>query len=317
MIKYQVLTFVMTLFIYSSCNQVVDEVVEHEDRNEKLINDSSNQLKNTFIPPELPSSIVFASEKIPLQSLDIKEGLDRELVVNNFWHSNTFFYFKRANRWFPIMKEILEEECIPTDFLYLAVIESGLTQATSPSGAKGFWQFMPSTATDYDLEVNQNVDERMHIAKSTRAACKYLKKAYDKLGSWVLAAAGYNRGVNGISRAIESQGVDNFFDLRLNEETSRYVFRIIALKMIMENPEDYGFYFTESNLYPPHKTKSVEVTQTIPNLVAWSLEQDITLKTLTLLNPWIKGTSLVVSRNKSYEILLPENTEQLSPYKGL
>lgn len=317
MIKYQVLTFVMTLFIYSSCNQVVDEVVEHEDRNEKLINDSSNQLKNTFIPPELPSSIVFASEKIPLQSLDIKEGLDRELVVNNFWHSNTFFYFKRANRWFPIMKEILEEEGIPTDFLYLAVIESGLTQATSPSGAKGFWQFMPSTATDYDLEVNQNVDERMHIAKSTRAACKYLKKAYDKLGSWVLAAAGYNRGVNGISRAIESQGVDNFFDLRLNEETSRYVFRIIALKMIMENPEDYGFYFTESNLYPPYKTKSVEVTQTIPNLVAWSLEQDITLKTLTLLNPWIKGTSLVVSRNKSYEILLPENTEQLSPYKGL
>lgn len=317
MIKYQVLTFVMTLFIYSSCNQVVDEVVEHEDRNEKLINDSSNQLKNTFIPPELPSSIVFASEKIPLQSLDIKEGLDRELVVNNFWHSNTFFYFKRANRWFPIMKEILEEEGIPTDFLYLAVIESGLTQATSPSGAKGFWQFMPSTATDYDLEVNQNIDERMHIAKSTRAACKYLKKAYDKLGSWVLAAAGYNRGVNGISRAIESQGVDNFFDLRLNEETSRYVFRIIALKMIMENPEDYGFYFTESNLYPPYKTKSVEVTQTIPNLVAWSLEQDITLKTLTLLNPWIKGTSLVVSRNKSYEILLPENTEQLSPYKGL
>lgn len=317
MIKYQVLTFVMTLFIYSSCNQVVDEVVEHEDRNEKLINDSSNQLKNTFIPPELPSSIVFASEKIPLQSLDIKEGLDRELVVNNFWHSNTFFYFKRANRWFPIMKEILEEEGIPTDFLYLAVIESGLTQATSPSGAKGFWQFMPSTATDYDLEVNQNVDERMHIAKSTRAACKYLKKAYDKLGSWVLAAAGYNRGVNGISRAIESQQVDNFFDLRLNEETSRYVYRIIALKMIMENPEDYGFYFTESNLYPPYKTKSVEVTQTIPDLVAWSLEQDITLKTLTLLNPWIKGTSLVVSRNKSYEILLPENTEQLSPYKGL
>lgn len=317
MIKYQVLTFVMTLFIYSSCNQVVDEVVEHEDRNEKLINDSSNQLKNTFIPPELPSSIVFASEKIPLQSLDIKEGLDRELVVNNFWHSNTFFYFKRANRWFPIMKEILEEEGIPTDFLYLAVIESGLTQATSPSGAKGFWQFMPSTATDYDLEVNQNVDERMHIAKSTRAACKYLKKAYDKLGSWVLAAAGYNRGVNGISRAIESQQVDNFFDLRLNEETSRYVYRIIALKMIMENPEEYGFYFTESNLYPPYKTKSVEVTQTIPDLVAWSLEQDITLKTLTLLNPWIKGTSLVVSRNKSYEILLPENTEQLSPYKGL
>lgn len=317
MIKYQVLTFVMTLFINSSCNQVVDEVVEHEDRNEKLINDSSNQLKNTFIPPELPSSIVFASEKIPLQSLDIKEGLDRELVVNNFWHSNTFFYFKRANRWFPILKEILEEEGIPTDFLYLAVIESGLTQATSPLGAKGFWQFMPSTATDYDLEVNQNVDERMHIAKSTRAACKYLKKAYDKLGSWVLAAAGYNRGVNGISRAIESQGVDNFFDLRLNEETSRYVYRILALKLIMENPKGYGFYFEKSDLYPPYKTKSVTVSGTIPDLISWSLEHDITYKILKLLNPWIKEETLIVHDDKTYEIVLPENSEQLTPNKGL
>lgn len=317
MSKKFIFIFITFIVTFSACNQYSerdDEVVYSE----KMVSDDTLKIqKNTFIPPNLPSTIAFANEPIPLESIDVIEGLDREMVVNNFWHSNTFFYFKRANRWFPLMKEILKEEGVPTDFLYLAVIESGLTQATSPSGAKGFWQFMPGTAKDYGLEVNLTIDERMHISKSTRAACIYLKKAYNKLGSWILAAAGYNRGVNGISRALEKQSVDNFFDLRLNEETSRYVYRILALKLIMENPKGYGFYFEKSDLYPPYKTKSVTVSETIPDLISWSLEHDITYKILKLLNPWIKEETLIVHGDKSYEIVLPENSEQLTPNKGL
>lgn len=272
--------------------------------------------KNTFIPPTLPTSISFASENIPIKSWDIKERLDREMVVNNFWHSNTFFYFKRAHRWFPIMEEILKEEAVPTDFLYLAIIESGLTQAISPSGAKGFWQFMPNTAKDYGLVVDAAIDERLNVVKSTRAACKYLKNAYTKLGSWTLAAAAYNRGVYGISKALESQRVDNFFDLLLNSETSRYVYRILALKMIMQAPEKYGFYFEESDLYPPFNTKSVEVSETIPDIVAWCVERNITLKIFKLLNPWVKGTELFIPPNSTCQLLLPKNSEQLSTFKG-
>lgn len=313
MSKYFIFFFALIALIFSACDQNTNE------KNQISVlssDDSLKQQKNTFIPPKLPSSIIFATENIPLKSLDVKEGLDRELVVNNFWHSNTFFYFKRAYRWFPLMEKILNKEGVPTDFLYLAVIESGLIQATSPSGAKGFWQFMPTTAKDYGLEVNAYIDERMHIAKSTRAACKYLKKAYDKLGSWVLAAAGYNRGVYGISSAMDTQEVDNFFDLRLNEETSRYVYRILALKLIMETPEKYGFYFKDSDLYLPYETKAVKVSKSIPDLIAWSADHNITIKILKILNPWIKGERLFVSPNKTYEILLPKNTEQLSPFKG-
>lgn len=316
MIKYPILFFsILFLFI----NLLGCQQKGSTPKNQNIVEEASDsiiQKNNAFIPPKIPEFILFAGENIPLKTIDIREALDRELVVNNFWHSNTFFYFKRANRWFPAMEKILKDEGVPTDFLYLAVIESGLTQATSPSGAKGFWQFMPNTAKDYGLEVSINIDERMHVSKSTRAACKYLKKAHSKLGSWVLAAAAYNRGVTGINNALEAQKVDNFFDLNLNEETSRYVFRILALKLIMQSPKKYGFYLKKDDLYPPFKTKTITVSKTIPDLVTWSKEQGISMKILKMLNPWINGKSLPISTNKSYELLIPKNAEQLSIFKG-
>ena len=196
----------------------------------------------------LPESIDFAGEKTPLDAPDIQERLDKELLVNTYWQSNMMLLLKRANKYFPLIEEILEEEGIPSDFKYLAVIESGLENVRSPKGAKGFWQLMPATAKEYGLEVNTNVDERYHIEKATRVACKYIKKAKNRFGSWSLAAASYNRGIYGTNRLLDRQLVDSYYDLLLNSETGRYVFRILAVKEIMTNPERYGFVFISEDL---------------------------------------------------------------------
>lgn len=268
-----------------------------------------------FSAPTLPKTIKFADEEIDLSDIDIRERFDRELVVNNFWHSNTLFYFKRANRWFPIMKKILEEENVPIDFVYLAVIESGLDQVTSPSGARGFWQFMTVTAEEYELLISDEIDERYHVEKSTRAAALYLKKAHNQFGSWILAAAAYNRGKAGIERDMEYQYSSNFFDLHLNNETSRYVFRILAVKHIMEHPKDYGFIVPNETLYPEISMKRVTIEKSIDDLPKWAIENGVNFKIFKKLNPWVISNKLTINPKEQIEVYLPGENEQLQPYK--
>ncbi|PWH85169.1 lytic transglycosylase domain-containing protein [Brumimicrobium oceani] len=274
------------------------------------------QIENHFVVPEVPNSIFFAGDSISFKDLDIKERMDNELVINNFWHSNTIMMMKRSNRWLPMMKEIFKEEGVPTDLVYISIIESGLQNVTSPSGAKGFWQFMEPTAKEYGLIVNHQMDERYHVEKSTRAACQYLKNAHKKFNSWILAAASYNLGMYGISSNLERQKVDNFFDLSLNPETARYIFRILAVKMVFENPEKYGFYIDKESLYPEYVTKDIVIDTSIPNLYEWSVQQGISIKILRKLNPWIRGKDFVVKEGEVFTFKIPKNNEQLGLFKG-
>lgn len=254
----------------------------------------------------LPESIDFAGEKTPLDAPDIQERLDKELLVNTYWQSNMMLLLKRANKYFPLIQEILEEEGIPSDFKYLAVIESGLENVRSPKGAKGFWQLMPATAKEYGLEVNTNVDERYHIEKATRVACKYLKKAKNRFGSWTLAAASYNRGMYGTNRLLDRQLVDSYYDLLLNSETGRYVFRILAVKEIMTNPERYGFVFNSEDLYNPIPVKKIGLDTAIANLAEFAKEKEINYKILKIHNPWLIENHLNNKSRKYYEISIPE-----------
>ncbi len=253
----------------------------------------------------LPVNMSFCGERVPLEITDVKERLDRELIVNINLHSATSLIIKRASRYFPDIEPILKRNGIPDDFKYLCVIESALTNATSTAGAKGFWQFMPETAKEYGLEVSSTIDERYHIIKATEAACSYLKKAYNKFGNWTLVAAAYNRGMAGIERQQIAQGVTDYYDLYLNEETSRYVFRILALKEIMLNQDKYGYVFAKDELYRPVKTKTVTVNANIDNLQMWALDQGINYKILRLHNPWLIDTTMLVMTGKTYEIQIP------------
>ena len=207
-------------------------------KKEPIESNSAYQIKGITIP----NSIRFAGEKVPVRRVDIRERLDRELLSNSYFHSNTMLLIKRANRYFPVIDTILRSEGVPEDFKFLALIESSLDPiAVSPAGAVGFWQFLKSTGSEYGLEVNNEVDERYHLEKSTRAACRYFKKAYEKYGSWTLAAASYNIGQRRITEELRRQKVDNYYDLLLVDETSRYVFRILAIKQILNDPFAYGF----------------------------------------------------------------------------
>lgn len=255
---------------------------------------------------QLPEVLDFAGETTPLDAPDIRERLDKELLVNTYWQSNMMLLLKRANKHFPLIEKILEEEGVPSDFKYLSVIESALENARSPKGAKGFWQLMPATAKEYGLEVNSNVDERYHIEKSTRAACQYLKKAKNRFGSWTLAAASYNRGMYGTNRLLDKQLVDNYYDLLLNSETSRYVFRILALKEIMSNPQRYGFIFKAADLYHSIPVNKIGLDTAITNLAEFAKEKQINYKILKIHNPWLIENHLNNKSRKYYEIEIPE-----------
>jgi len=255
---------------------------------------------------KLPEVFFFSDEEVPLDAPDIRERFDKELLVNTYWQSNMMLLLKRANKWFPTIEAILKEEGVPEDFKYLAVIESGLENLRSPKGAKGFWQLMPGTAKEYGLEVNTNVDERYHIEKATRVACKYLIKAKKRFGSWTLAAASYNRGMYGTQRLLDRQLVDNYYDLLLNPETSRYVFRILAVKEIMSHPERYGFIFEDTDLYQPIPVKKVGWDIPITNIAEFAKEQGVNYKVLKIHNPWLIENHLNNKSRKYYEIELPE-----------
>lgn len=253
----------------------------------------------------LPEKIDFSNEIAPLHLADVKERLDREMLVNINLHSATTLILKRANRVFPIIEPILKKNNIPDDFKYLAVIESGLVNAVSPAGARGIWQFMPETAKEKGMEVNDFVDERYHLEKSTEAACKYLNEAYAKFGNWTLAAAAYNGGMAGITKQIDHQKVSNYYDLLLTEETARYVFRILALKAIMQNPEQFGFSVPKEQLYHPIETKKVMVDSTINNLALFAKNMGINYKILKIHNPWLRDKKLENKFKKTYILEIP------------
>lgn len=253
----------------------------------------------------IPDKLEFAGETVPIATPDAKERFDRELLVNVYWHSNTLLSIKRAYRWFPIIEPILKANEIPDDFKYLAVIESALTNAVSPAGARGFWQFLEGTATEYGLEVNEQVDERYHVEKSTYAACHFLKDAYDRHGSWAMAAASYNMGAGGLQRQVERQGQSLYWDLLLNEETSRYVYRILALKEIFNHADQYGFVIRPVDLYEPYRYTTVTVDSTISNLADYAIQLGTNYKNLKLLNPWLRENYLRNKERKVYEIKIP------------
>jgi len=254
---------------------------------------------------KMPAYLDFAGERVPLEDPDIYERMDRELHVNTYWQSNSIFYFKRANKYFPTIERILAENGIPDDFKYLALIESGLMNATSSAGAKGFWQIMKATGRENGLEVNKNVDERYHLEKSTKVACTYLKKAYDKFGNWTTAAASYNAGRSGIIKRLDKQKATNYYDLLLGEETSRYVLRIIAAKEIITNPQKYGFKYDAEDLYSPVQTRTITVDKVIPNIAAYAKTQGLSYKQFKILNPWLRENVLNNASHKKYKIKLP------------
>lgn len=251
---------------------------------------------------DIPEKLSFANEQLPLTILDVRERLDRELLVNTYWQSQTLFLIKRKERWFPVIEPILKANNIPDDFKYLALAESGLTNVVSPSGAAGFWQFLEATGTQYGLEINSEVDERYHLEKATVAACAYLKEAYAIFKNWSLVAASYNMGIDGIKRQMEKQGASDYYDLLLVEETARYVFRIVALKEICSNPLHYGFHLRKRDLYPPYTFKLVTVDTPITDLPNFALSQGINYKELKLLNPWLRTPTLTNKSKKKYTI---------------
>jgi membrane-bound lytic murein transglycosylase D len=254
---------------------------------------------------ELPEQLSFAGEAVPMDVTDVRERLDKELHINTYWHNNTIFLIKRASRWFPQMEEILKAHNIPEDFKYLPLIESGLMNDVSPKEAVGFWQILKSSGKELGLEITHEVDERYDPLKSTEAACKYLKKAHDKFGNWTMVAASYNRGMGGMERAIENQKVSSYYDLFLNEETSRYVFRILACKEIIENPTRYGFIINPRHLYQPESVRYITVNETIQNLVDFAQKSGTNYKLLKRHNPWLREDKLTVKKGKVYSIALP------------
>lgn len=253
-------------------------------------------------PVNIPEKIEFAGELVPVANFDVKESLDRELLINTYWQSQTLLFIKKAPRYFPVMDSILTQAGVPTDFKYLAVVESGLSNVTSPAKAVGFWQFLKGTAQDYGLEVNDEVDERYHLEKSTRAAAKFLKDSYEKYGTWALAAASYNTGRRSLSQQIIRQKTRNYYDLVLGEEAGRYVFRLIALKMILEHPENYGFIVADDEKYVPVTYKLVRVNTPVNHWADWAHEHHINYKTLKVLNPWLRDNKLSNTNHREYFI---------------
>ena len=274
-----------------------------EDSEEVLQRAISNNYR--IYSPILPDTLSFAGEKVPLSTYYVHEGLDLEVITNMYRHSSTMLYFKRANRYFPIIEPILKKNGIPSDFKYLCVIESGLTNATSPAKAQGFWQFIPSTGANYGLTVNDEIDMRNNLTASTEAACKYIRSLYNKFHSWTAAAAAYNCGENGLARRISKQSTDNYYDLWLNSETSRYVYRILAMKLIMQNPQKYGFHLRQCDLYPPIPTRAATLSGQNVDLYEFARSNGTSYKMLRMLNPWIQTDVLKNKSNQKYMVQLP------------
>ena len=271
---------------------------------------ASSPVFSTTASPDIPTSVTFAGEKISFDRLDMAERLDRELTGIIYGQTTTELCFKRANRYFPALAKILKEQGVPLDFLYLAVTESSMDyNAYSSAKAAGMWQLLAGTGRDYGLEVTDEVDERFDPEKATVAACKYLKAAYRKYGHWPTVAASYNAGMQKISGELSKQKVDNSFDLYLVQETSRYVFRIIAYKLVMESPKRYGYRFSRKHLYQPVDYTTVEVTGGVASWIDWAQAKGLTYAQLREANPWIRSTKLTNSGGKTYKVRIPKQSE--------
>ena len=254
---------------------------------------------------KIPDELTFAGEKVPTELYDIKERMDRELLVNTYWQSNGLLLIKRAHKYFPIIEPMLKKYGIPDDFKYLAVAESGLENNSSSAGAAGFWHFLKSSAKEYGLEVNQNVDERYNLEKATKVAADYLKKSKKRFGTWTLAAAAYNAGNARIARNLKKQQVTDYYDLLLNSETSRYVLRIVALKEVLSYPKKYGFEFEKEDLYTSPTTRTVKVDTVITNIASFAKGFNTNYKELKLHNAWLRENKLNNKSRKLYKITIP------------
>ncbi len=264
----------------------------------------------------IPQHLEFAAEKVPLTDFSIREAMEKELLINTYWPSQTLLLEKRANRWFSIIEPILKRNNIPEDFKYIALVESQLTNVASSQGAAGFWQFIQPTAKGYGLEITEDVDERYNVAKATEAACKYFNEAYQQFNNWTLVAASYNLGMTGIKAQLDKQKVNSFYDLLLGDETSRYVFRILAMKEIISRPKVYGFLLRKKDLFPPILTKKLVIDSTISNLAEFALLFKINYKILKLYNPWLRSNVLTNTEKKKYTIELPEGSVNMYDIDG-
>lgn len=277
-----------------------------------IINEQSGEKTTVSIPEhtgvklfELPEKLNFAGEEVPMDQSDILERMEREIYVNAYWYSNTILMMKRAGRFMPTIEPILKKHGIPDDFKYVALVESGLMNVVSPAGARGFWQFMDNTAKELNLEISNDVDERYHLEKSTEAACLYLKKAYAKFGNWTSVAASYNMGMSGLARRKNEQQVSDYYDLLLNEETSRYLFRILAFKTIFEDPKSFGYDIHPKNFYAMPLLQDFKVDNNIEDLAVWAKRKNSNYKNLKLYNPWLRTNKLNPKKGKTYIIKLP------------
>ncbi|MBL6876485.1 MAG: lytic transglycosylase domain-containing protein [Chitinophagales bacterium] len=282
----------MSLFI--NCQEAGDSMLDNGLNAPQRIN-----------PVRISGDVFFANERVPLNDQEVRERFDRELLVNTFWHSNTMLNYKLSSKYFDDIEQILEENGVPGDFKYLAVAESGLRNVVSPAGAAGYWQFLKSTGLEYGLEINNEVDERYDYVKATSAACDYLKDAKEKFGSWTLAAASYNIGMAKLYKRLNEQQVSNYYDLYLNSETSRYIFRILSYKMVFENPDKYGFNFVDRDLYQPYQFNQVVVENSIEDLAQFAIDNGTSYKMLKIVNPWLTSTKLTISVGNSYTIKIP------------
>ncbi len=304
------LTVALTVFLLVSFSRKQNppvtgeapEIGETENMHPVVTRSSLSQVITSI---DLGKPYDFAGEAVPKDNFDAMERLERELLVNSYWHSSTLLNIKTTQRFFPVIEPILQREGIPDDFKYLAVAESNLRNATSPAGARGIWQFLKATGTHYGLEINSEVDERNHIERATEAACRYLKDYYKQFGSWTLAAAAYNMGGPRLKSRLAEQKAGTYYDLNLNEETSRYVFRILAIKEILQEPRTFGYFVEENDLYQPLDYKTIAVNTSIASLGEFAQQHGTTYRMLKVYNPWLLDNSLTVRGGKTYEIKIP------------
>lgn len=280
---------------------------EYDAKEETVEVKPDGRLQYKWYAPELPKQMTFAGEKVPLERWDIREQLDRELMYNYYNQYSTLYILRLVTRYFPIIEERLKANGVPDDFKYLCVAESALRNQTSSAGAVGFWQFMPGTAPSYGLQVNDEVDERYDVEKATDAACKYFLDAYNKFGSWTAAAASYNCGMGGYNKFAGQQQTSYYYDMWLPEETMRYVFRIITFKHLLSQAEKLGFIVHSHDAYKPIKTRTVTVTESIPDLAQFAIDHGTTYRMVKILNPWLRARSLIVKGGRTYEIALPNS----------
>lgn len=277
-----------------------------DDTSEKQA-EEKNTMDVEWRAPAIPQQLSFAGEAAPIDRWDVREKFDKEFLNNYYSQGNVLYLMKLANRNFPIISERLKANGVPDDFKYLCIAESNMQGwATSSAGAAGYWQFMSGTAPGYGLENSSQVDQRRDLVKSTDAACKYFKQAYNRFGNWTAAAASYNCGMGGYGKAARIQKTNNYYDLYLPEETNKYIYRILTFKYLMENADALGFQLDDEEKYQPLSTRRVAVEATISDLSQFAIQNGTSYKVLRTLNPWLKGNSLPVSKGKTYTLELPQ-----------